>query len=153
MGLSSRFTRKTDMQTYTLTRTGLPNATFRGELQAAARSPAHQLTAETPTARNRWYEAAVYRTQGGFYVMHLRYRFSGKLHREREFDAMVTVDRVEDLFASFDDPLEFVAGYPVGDRWREQQEILEISVREDFDMLKEQIIDQLAKLEPAEKLD
>lgn len=143
------------MQEYSLKRTGLSNLEFTGEQIAESKSPAHRRHLNKPESNNHWFEAAIYRTKGGKIVTELAYRWAGKLNRETEQDIVSVFDTVESAMESLGefDPETCVTGFPPGDHWAKKQADLLASINEDFDILVEQIEDQLAKKAPAERID
>jgi hypothetical protein len=129
------------MQEFTLPRTGKSNLTFTGELIAQAKSPAHRRYEHNPKGRAHWFEAAVYRTKGGKYILSVAYRWAGKMSREENMDFVWPLGNTQDVYATLAefDPTECVSGYPIGEFWTQKQESLLESIRQDFDILAELI--------------
>ena len=120
------------MTEHTLPRTGKPPLHFRGELVAES-------DGERQAGRDwsRWHELAVYRTEGGQYVVRIAYRT--RYQGELEWDGawVIPEDRagvadaaalVAERFSSHD-PGAVVKGYPPGEIYAERQARLLEDVR------------------------
>lgn len=141
------------MKEYTLPRTGQSDIIFTGELLAEAKSPAYRRSVDQPTTKNHWFECDVYRTKGGKLIVHLKYRWSGKLYRESHYDDVTVVERNPAAVLLGVDPSDYVTGYPEGEYWAEKQQNLLTSIREDYDLLVEAITNQLMKHAEPERVE
>jgi len=143
------------MQDYSLVRTGKSNLEFHGELIAEAKSPAYRRHEKNPTARAHWYEAYVYLTRGGKYILHVLYRFAGPLNREILQDYVFVHDDIDGVIQSMKEfsPTDCVTGYPDGEHWEKKQQILMNDLDGDFDLLEELIHSKLQRLKEPERID
>lgn len=126
---------------FTLPRTGQSSLAFTGELIAEAKSPAYRRHQNNPSSRAHWFEASVYRTKSGKFVLSVAYRWAGNLSREENMDfawAFTDTQAVYDKMSIFE-AADCVRGYPVGDYWENKQQSLLESIQEDFDTLSELI--------------
>lgn len=114
-------------ETFTLQRTGARPLQFRGDVLAAADSRA---LARDPRDVNRWHELAVYRTEGGRFVLaiefHSRYG-EGPIFTAETFDSLIGV---AERLAGWN-PVPAGVGFPAGDHYRDKQAKLE--ARLDFE--------------------
>ncbi len=139
---------------YAIHRTGQATLLVEGEILATATSPQFKRHLLKPGDRNRWFEAAIYSTTTGHYVVQLGYRFSGSLFRERPRDVALIRDTVELAvlsLAAYECTL-MVAGYPNLPEYEQKQRDLERRVKEDFESLVVDIENQIAALAEPERL-
>jgi hypothetical protein len=114
------------MQTYTLSRTGDVPLKFEGdELAFITTRP------DDPGRFARWYEAAIYRTRGGTFVLFIAYRTN---RGEPSVERAILCDSPEAVRAELTryDPLEHLAGFPPGEAYAEKQARLERTLRLDW---------------------
>ena len=136
----------------TIDRTSEPPLVFEGFAIAAAKSPSYRRHLVNPTHKTHWFECEVYETAGGKYVVAIHFRFSGDLYRERQFDEAWVYDSTEGVLDYLDN-LDFAGlsnGYPALDKWADRQAALNASLRDDADLMIEDIEAQLNKLREPE---
>ena len=143
------------MEEYLLDRTGQARLGFIGERLAEACSPGKRRSVVDPTAKSHWFEMDAYRTEGGNYILHIRYRFSGALYREAPYDQVtVHADSASMLLEADDwDPMKYVKGFPSSPFWADKQLGLERDLDNDFSLMVEDVSCQLLRLAPAERVE
>ncbi len=112
------------MTTFTLPRTGDRPLQFDGEQIAEADSRQPQ-----GPCNNRWYELALYRTDGGKYVIAIGYRtqWQGELPRDEVHIEATAAGAVEVLRSTI--PELPMHSMPLGDRYDEKRAHIEANVR------------------------
>lgn len=131
----------TDEQTdYRLDRTGQPPLAFVGEFIAGAYG---EDLLDERRKNPRWHDLELYRTQGGRYVLHVRYRTEWK--DEVGYDEVAVVEGPGDVVAVLKnwEPTACVAGYPPGPTFERRQERLLAEVRARFDRCVSDLFGQL----------
>ena len=112
------------MSTFTLPRTGDRPLQFDGELIAETDSRQQQ-----GPCQNRWYELALYRTDGGKHVVAIGYRtqWQGELHRDEAHVEDALAGAVEVLRSTIPElPLH---GFPPGEHYDAKRAHVEGAVR------------------------
>lgn len=106
------------MRTHTLHRTGDAPLRFEGECVAA--QDCREFQGREQEAR--WFEAALYRTAGGQYVLQVVYRTTWDGEAEHR-DAQVVGTDLEDIRGPLDDmnPVQHVQGFPPHPKYAEKQ--------------------------------
>ena len=116
------------MSEYSLPRSGNSPLAFDGELIAESDGQ-RQFGKE----HNRYHEIAVYRTDGGKYVVAIRYHthWQGEAHHDFAI-AVDTASEAADEFRNHE-PTSHVGGYPVADNYAEKQQRLLADIRARYD--------------------
>ena len=115
---------------FTLRRSGQPPLRFQGELIASADGQRRN-----GCKQDRWHELAVYRTQGGKYVVKIAYRTRWPGENDHEAAKVVDDARSVGTALSTYDPVEFVAGFPASDAYAGKQARLLQDLRLRYDAL------------------
>lgn len=112
---------------FTLPRSGRAPLRFRGELLAESDGER-----QAGREQSRWHELAVYRTDGGVFVVRIAYRtrWEGELHRDEAEAA--TAAEVAAVLRHYN-PAAPVQGYPPGDAYAERQARLVANVRRRYE--------------------
>ena len=126
------------MKKFTLPRTGDRALSFTGERLA---------TADTRTregfGQSRWHELALYRTEGGRYVVALGYRtqWQGELPVDWAWTAADEAEAVRYLREH--DPMTGVMGFPPGRQYEERQERLQADLHLRYDTAVSEILEAI----------
>jgi len=114
---------------HSLPRTGQVPLAFRGALLAAASGEGYADDPKDP----RWHEVAVYRTAGGAYVGHVRYRSNYK--GEVDHDECFICESARDIADTLGDiePAAAVRGFPPYPHLAQRQQRLLDDVRARYD--------------------
>jgi len=133
------------MTQHTIPRSSQSSLTFEGEQIAAQKSPAHRRAEKKATCT--WFECEVFRTKGGKFVVHVGYRWQGKLTREINSDHARVFDELIEAMEYLDDfdPLECITGFPSGERYEKQQQELESDVSTDWNLLVDMVENEIAE--------
>ena len=101
---------------FTIPRSGLPPLRFQGELLAESDGSCY-----AGQDRLRYHDIAVYRTDGGQYVVHIAYctRFQGEVGDDQA-EIVTEPQGVSDVLADYR-PEVRVQGYPPGDHFTAKQ--------------------------------
>lgn len=144
-----------EFQEFNLPRTGDRTLAFTGKLIFHVKSPSHKRTADNPNTKNHWFESWLYQTKGGSFVLHIGYRWSGKIYRETIQDFVYTMKSQEEIKSKLTDfePTDCVTGYPEGDHWAEKQSRLMNEIDNDYNAMVELIEDRIAKMNEPERIE
>lgn len=108
------------MKEYTLNRTGNAPLTFTGELIGIGGTRPASVT----STKLRWHELTLYKSRGGQLVAHIKFRTEQPT--ESAFDTVELAGDADSLREALDhyEPVDFLDGYPEGDKWASRQERL-----------------------------
>lgn len=105
------------MQSYTLARTGKEPIRFTGTMLAAVDNKTDRKGKE----RSRYTTITIYHTDKGRYVVHIEYTSNWKTEAgHSQADAVDDPKLIPAILTDFD-VLDYVEGYPVGERFQERQ--------------------------------
>ena len=109
---------------------------FEGTLLGNVKSPAHARHVAHPENKAHWWEADSYQTDSGVFVVHVKYRWAGKLYREisQQFAFYGNVDTVMTGLREFN-AASCVGGFPSGSAFAEKQGQLLRMVSDDYQAL------------------
>ncbi|WP_447978134.1 hypothetical protein [Candidatus Nitrospira bockiana] len=132
------------MTSYKLPRTGQAPLAFEGE--ELARSDGRWANG---VEQNRWHTLAVYRTDGGNYVLAIHYRtqWQGEQHDDRAIVLGQDAHRLAEELERYD-PTTVVQGFPPGSQYAEKQRRLLESIERRY---RQQVSELLSKVPGAEE--
>ena len=125
-----------DIMKHVLSRSSDAPIEFEGTLIGNAKSPAHARHVANPTNKAHWWEADSYQTDSGVLVVHVKYRWAGKLWREvsQQFVFYGNPDTVMSGLREFN-AAACVGGFPSGSAYEEKQAQLLRMVSDDYQTL------------------
>jgi chromosome condensin MukBEF MukE localization factor len=96
---------------------------------------------DKPGVKAHWFECNVYETEGKRFVVHLAYRWAGRIYRETNQDYVDDFATLQEISGHLDTFVarDCVVGFPEGDYWAEKQAALLAQVDSDFDALAEEV--------------